>query len=137
MPAVMEIVRFQLREGVTDEKLLAAAERFSRKVSPSLPGLERRELLATGEHSYLLLDRFASRQHFDEAPAAIGTNPLAEAFTACRPTRQTAWPVEPPADAVEDVVINYREEDFVQFVVDDVAKGRGAETEFYAHVGSR
>jgi len=31
-----------------------------------------------------------------------------------RPTRQTAWPGEPPADTVEDVVISDRDEDFVR-----------------------
>jgi len=41
-----------------------------------------------------------------------------------RPTRQTAWPGESPADAVEDVVISDRDEDFVQF---DVARRREAE----------
>ncbi|WP_174844874.1 hypothetical protein [Cryobacterium sp. TMS1-13-1] len=41
-----------------------------------------------------------------------------------RPTRQTAWPGEPPADAVEDVVIGDRDEDFVQFVVEHVARQR-------------
>jgi hypothetical protein len=54
-----------------------------------------------------------------------------------RPTRQTAWPGEPPADAVEDVVIRDREEDFVQFVVDDVARRREAEYGIYAPTGSR
>ncbi len=44
-----------------------------------------------------------------------------------RATRQTAWPGEPPADSVEDVVIGDRDEDFVQFVVDDVARRREAE----------
>ncbi|WP_105034147.1 hypothetical protein [Cryobacterium aureum] len=44
-----------------------------------------------------------------------------------RPTRQTAWPGEPPAGTVEDVVIGDRDEDFVQFVVDDVARRREAE----------
>jgi hypothetical protein len=49
-----------------------------------------------------------------------------------RPTRQTAWPGEPPADAIEDVVIGDRDEDFVQFVVDDVEKRRAAEAPLYA-----
>jgi hypothetical protein len=44
-----------------------------------------------------------------------------------RPTRQTSWPGEPPTDAAEDVVIGDREEDFVLFVVEDVARRRRAE----------
>lgn len=48
-----------------------------------------------------------------------------------RPTRQTAWPGEEPAEPVEHVVIAHRDEDFVQFVIDDVARRRQAEEEFY------
>ena len=51
-----------------------------------------------------------------------------------RPTRQTAWPGEPPADTAEDVVDGDRDEDFVQFVVDDVARRREAEAAFSARV---
>jgi hypothetical protein len=54
-----------------------------------------------------------------------------------RPTRQTAWPGEPPADTIEDILISDREVDFVQFVVIDVARRREAESEFYARAGSR
>ena len=53
-----------------------------------------------------------------------------------RSTRQTAWPGEPPAYAVEDVVIGDRDEDFVQFVVDDVARRRDAEASFYSRAES-
>lgn len=83
MTAVLEIVRFRLRDGVTDTDFLTAADRFSREVSPSVPGLERRELLSTGEHSYSLHARFTSREHFEAAPAAIGSHPAASAFSAC------------------------------------------------------
>lgn len=38
-----------------------------------------------------------------------------------RPTRVTTWPGEEPADAVGEVLIDDREADFVQFVIDDVA----------------
>ena len=54
-----------------------------------------------------------------------------------RPTRQTAWPGEPPANAIEDVVIGDRDEDFVQFVVDDVGRRREAEAPFFARADSR
>ncbi|MCY7405450.1 MAG: hypothetical protein LH475_12635, partial [Cryobacterium sp.] len=53
-----------------------------------------------------------------------------------RATRQTAWPGEPPADTVEDEIIGDRDEDFVQFVVDDVARRRDAEASFYSRAES-
>ncbi|MEX0705427.1 MAG: hypothetical protein WD041_02295, partial [Nitriliruptoraceae bacterium] len=44
-----------------------------------------------------------------------------------RPTRQTIWPGEPPADASGDeTVITNRREDFARFVTDDVNRRRGA-----------
>lgn len=49
-----------------------------------------------------------------------------------RPTRQTAWPGEDPAPPVEDVVIEHREKEFVQFVLDDVARRQEKEDAFYA-----
>lgn len=45
-----------------------------------------------------------------------------------RPTRQTSWPGDPPADSVEDLSIHDREEEFVNFVFEDVARRRTAET---------
>ncbi len=41
-----------------------------------------------------------------------------------RSTRQTAWPGEPPSGPIEEVLIMNREDDFVQFVLDDVARRR-------------
>jgi len=49
-----------------------------------------------------------------------------------RATRQTSWPGEAPAGAVEDLPITDRDEDFITFVTDDVAKRRAAERAFYA-----
>ena len=72
-----------------------------------------------------------ARQRLHDWVATSGTR-----LERDRATRQTAWPGEPAADAVEDQVINDREEDFVQFVVDDVARRREAEAEFYARAGS-
>jgi hypothetical protein len=51
-----------------------------------------------------------------------------------RPTRQTTWPGEPPADAVDDTVISNREADFVLFVVEDVERRREAEAGFYGRI---
>ena len=49
-----------------------------------------------------------------------------------RPTRQTTWPGDEPAEPVEEMVIANRDEDFVQFVFDDVARRRESEDAFYA-----
>ena len=49
-----------------------------------------------------------------------------------RPTRQTTWPGDEPAEPVEEMVIANRDEDFVQFVFDDVARRRAAEDAFFA-----
>jgi hypothetical protein len=51
-----------------------------------------------------------------------------------RPTRQTIWPGERAGKSVEDVIITNRDEDFVQFVVDDVAARRQAEDDFYVNL---
>lgn len=51
-----------------------------------------------------------------------------------RPTRQTTWPGEDPARSVEDIVITNRDEDFVQYVVEQVETRRQAEDEFYANL---
>lgn len=47
-----------------------------------------------------------------------------------RATRQTAWPGEPKGEAVEDVVVANRDDDFVRFVIDDVNRRREAEGAF-------
>ena len=73
-----------------------------------------------------------ARQRLHDWVATSGTR-----LERDRPTRQTAWPGEPPANTVEDVVISDRDKDFVQFVVDDVASRREAEAEFYARTDSR
>jgi hypothetical protein len=67
-----------------------------------------------------------ARQRLRDWVATAGTR-----LERDRPTRQTAWPGERPADAVEDVVIADREEDFVQFVVDDVGRRREAAAGFH------
>lgn len=47
-----------------------------------------------------------------------------------RATRKTAWPGEPAADTVEDVVIANRDEDFVQFIIGEITGRREAEAAF-------
>ena len=51
-----------------------------------------------------------------------------------RPTRQTVWPGEEPAEPVEEIPITDRDADFVQHVLDDVARRREAEDEFYRNL---
>lgn len=70
-----------------------------------------------------------ARQRLHDWVATSGTR-----LERDRATRQTAWPGEQPTDAIEDVVVRDREEDFVLFVVDDVTRRRRAEPGFSAHV---
>ncbi len=49
-----------------------------------------------------------------------------------RPTRQTVWPGEDPTEPVEERIIANRDEDFVQWVLADVAARNQSEDEFYA-----
>ncbi len=70
-----------------------------------------------------------ARQRLRDWVAASGTR-----LDRDRPTRQTAWPGEEPADPVEEIVIANRDEDFVQFVLDDVARRRQAEADFFRDV---
>ncbi len=72
-----------------------------------------------------------ARQRLRDWVAASGTR-----LDRDRATRQTAWPGEEPADPVEEAVIANRDEDFVQFVLDDVARRRQAEEDFYRDVDS-
>jgi hypothetical protein len=52
-----------------------------------------------------------------------------------RSTRQTTWPGEPPVDAVDDVMIDDRAENFAKFVIADVEKRRKVEVEFHTRTG--
>lgn len=52
-----------------------------------------------------------------------------------RSTRQTSWPGEPPADAVDEIMIDDRDEDFVRFVLADVARRRLVEVDFQIRTG--
>lgn len=68
-----------------------------------------------------------ARQRLRDWVAASGTR-----LDRDRPTRQTAWPGEDPAESVEDIIIPNRDQDFVDWVHADVAARRQAEDEFYA-----
>jgi hypothetical protein len=49
-----------------------------------------------------------------------------------RPTRQTVWPGEEPAPPVEDLFIAHRDQDFVDFILEDTARRQRIEDEFFA-----
>lgn len=49
-----------------------------------------------------------------------------------RPTRQTSWPGEAAAPSTTETPITDRDEDFVQFVLDEVTARRKAEDAFFA-----
>jgi len=67
-----------------------------------------------------------ARQRLHDWVATSGTR-----LERDRSTRQTAWPGEPSADTVEHLIITNRDEDFVRFVVNDVASRRSAWAEFH------
>lgn len=48
-----------------------------------------------------------------------------------RPTRQTSWPGEDPPPEADERVITDRDQDFVDFVVEDVQRRRDAEDDFF------
>ena len=53
-----------------------------------------------------------------------------------RPSRQTAWPGERPAAPIEDTPIVNRRDDFVQFVLEQVARRKAAEDAFFLGLDS-
>jgi hypothetical protein len=63
-----------------------------------------------------------ARQRLHDCVATSGTR-----FDGDRPTRQTIWSGEPSTDTVEDVMITDRDDDFVRFVAEDVARRRAAQ----------
>lgn len=67
-----------------------------------------------------------ARQRLREWVAACGTR-----LDHDRPTRQTVWPGEEPADPIEDIPITDRDAEFVEFVMADVQARREAEEAFY------
>lgn len=74
-------------------------------------------------------DFAAARQRLRDWVAASGTR-----LDRDRPSRQTAWPGEPNAPTIEDAPITNRRADFVQFVIEEVAKRRAAEDAFFARL---
>ncbi|SDS84507.1 hypothetical protein [Microterricola viridarii] len=70
-----------------------------------------------------------ARQRLHDWVATSGTR-----LDRDRPTRQTSWPGEPAATDIDGVQIDRRDDDFAQFVVDDVTKRNAAEADFYAQL---
>lgn len=73
-----------------------------------------------------------ARNRLREWVAASGTR-----LDRDRHTRQTVWPGEDPAPPVEDVVIDDRGEDFVEFVFEQVEARREAEEAFFRTLDER
>lgn len=67
-----------------------------------------------------------TRNRLREWVAASGTR-----LDRDRPTRQTIWPGEEPTDPTAEEIITDRDEDFVQFVFDQVEERQRAEDDFY------
>ncbi len=67
-----------------------------------------------------------ARQRLREWVAASGTK-----LDHDRPTRQTVWPGEKPAEPIEDVPIFDRDAEFMEFVMADVHARRETEEAFY------
>lgn len=72
-----------------------------------------------------------ARQRLREWVAAFGTR-----LDCDCPTRQSIWPGETPTGTIEDMAIVNSEEDFVQFVVADVAARHEVEDDFYAQLAA-
>src|SRR5699024_12522578 len=70
----------------------------------------------------------AARQRLRDWAPASGTR-----LERDRPTRQTSWPGDDPAPAVEDIVITERDAEFVQLVKDQVSVWQDADDEIYAN----
>lgn len=72
-----------------------------------------------------------ARQRLRDWVAACGTR-----LDRDRPTRQTVWPGEQPAEPVEDTPIIDRDNEFVDFIMADVDRRREAEEAFYSQLGT-
>lgn len=68
-----------------------------------------------------------ARERLRDWVSACGTR-----LDSDRPTRQTVWPGQDPAEATGERAIIHRDEDFVQFVIEDVARRRQAEDDLLA-----
>ncbi|MCI0558828.1 MAG: hypothetical protein MN733_10050 [Nitrososphaera sp.] len=65
--ATIQIVRFQLNDGVNENEFRALNERFQREVAPKLPGLVRREATCSAEGEWLLVLRYTDMETAHQA----------------------------------------------------------------------
>jgi hypothetical protein len=77
--AVLQLVRFRQRHDVADEDMMAVNERFQREVTPTLPGLQRREATRSDDGEWLLVLRYADMDSATRGPQA-DTGPIAQEF---------------------------------------------------------
>jgi len=68
--AVIEIVKFRLRDGADDSEFRALNERFQREVVPTLPGLERREATRSEDGEWVLVLRYRDMETAARGPQA-------------------------------------------------------------------
>ncbi len=69
--AVIEIVKFRLRDGADEGAFRALNERFQREVVPMIPGLQRREATRTEDGEWVLVLRYRDA---DSAARAMGSD---------------------------------------------------------------
>ncbi len=80
--ATIQIVRFQLNEGVNENEFRAINERFQREVAPKLPGLLRREATRSENGEWLLVLRYTDMQSAHNAGKA-DTSDISQKFISC------------------------------------------------------
>ncbi len=69
--AVIEIVKFRLRDGADEGAFRALNERFQTEVVPNIPGLERREATVAEDGEWVLVLRYRDA---DSAARAMGSD---------------------------------------------------------------
>ncbi|HKE98221.1 MAG TPA: hypothetical protein VKG45_04730 [Actinomycetes bacterium] len=77
--AVLQIVRFRPRSGVDGARMREVNERFQREVTPTLPGLERREGTVSEDGEWTLVLRYQDMDSATRGPQA-DTGPIAREF---------------------------------------------------------
>lgn len=77
--AAIQIVRFRTKEGTDETTFAALNERFQREVTPTLPGLVRREATRAADGEWVLILRYTSKEAAQQANKQ-DTSELALAF---------------------------------------------------------
>ena len=79
--AVIELVRFRVKDGADEAAFRALNERFQREIVPTLVGLERREAAVSDDGEWLLVLRYADMDSARRGPEA-DTSDLSGQFIA-------------------------------------------------------